>query len=163
MTFAALDARANQLAHYLQRQGISAETRVAIALPRRAELVIALLAVLKAGGAYVPLDPQYPQERLSFMLADAGAALLLTTQALLPTLPTHAAAVVCLDRDRAALAGERTDNPHAATCAQHLAYVIYTSGSTGRPKGVAITHHSAATFLHWAHEVFSAAELAGVL
>src|SRR5437762_12011216 len=104
MTFAALDARANQLAHYLQRQGISAETRVAIALPRRAELVVALLAVLKAGGAYVPLDPQYPQERLSFMLEDAGASLLLTTPELRSRLPVGAAHVLCPAQAQAALA-----------------------------------------------------------
>ena len=163
LTYRELDERSNQLAHYLRALGIGPETLVGILMDRSAEMIVALLGVLKAGGAYVPLDPQYPRERVSWVLEDAGIAVLLTEQQYVKDLPSHRAQVVCVDRDRETIAQHSKEHFESGVTADNLAYVIYTSGSTGRPKGVAITHHSAGVLIHWAHESFSVAELAGVL
>ena len=98
LTYGELNARANQLAHHLRSCGIGPETVVGLCVERSLEMMVGLLGILKAGGAYLPLDPTYPQERLAFMLADAGATLLLTQANLADALP-HAAQVFCLDRD----------------------------------------------------------------
>src|SRR5258706_4032183 len=104
------------------------------------EMVLGIIGMLKAGGAYLPLDPSYQAERLSFMLADAGAAVLLTHSALRDRLGVHSARVVELDREADAIAAQPSLAPAASVQPQNLAYVIYTSGSTGTPKGVAVTH-----------------------
>ena len=141
VTYRQLDRRANRLARYLRRLGIGPEVRVGLALERSAEMVIALLAILKSGGAYVPLDPDYPRERLSFMLRDAGCAAVLTRRGLTPAevAPSHVR-VVCLDAIAEGIAGESPERPPSAARADNLAYVIYTSGSTGLPKGAMIRH-----------------------
>ena len=163
-TYRELNRRANQLAHYLRTLGVGPETLVAVMMERSAELIFTLLGVLKAGGAYVPLDPAYPRERLRFMLEDTRAPVLLTQARLLDQVPAaHDARVVRVDADREEIVGGDEADPARTACAEHLAYVIYTSGSTGRPKGVAIEHHSAATFVRWAREVFDPAQLSGVL
>ena len=141
LTYAELNARANQLAHHLRARGVGAESRVGMLLERSAEMVVALLAVLKAGGCYVPLDPRYPGERIAFMLEDAGASVLLTQSSLAETLPAGQAGIVRLDAEWPAVAGLSAENP-PPTPAADLAYVIYTSGSTGKPKGVMIEHGS---------------------
>ncbi len=138
LSYAELDRESDRLAHHLRRLGVGVESRVAIWLERSPELVVAGLAVLKAGGAFVPLDPAYPVERLAFMLADSGARVVLTREALAGRIPAHEASLVLLDRDPIAAAPQeapRVEVPREAT-----AYVIYTSGSTGRPKGVAVPH-----------------------
>ncbi|HEY0019293.1 MAG TPA: amino acid adenylation domain-containing protein, partial [Longimicrobium sp.] len=142
--YGALNARANRLAHHLARRGVGPETRVGICLERGPEMVVAILAVLKAGGAYVPLDPAYPAERLSYMLADCGASVLLTQAALRGALSASASVqVVDVDAARAEIAAESAENPERGVPPRALAYVIYTSGSTGRPKGVAVEHGAA--------------------
>ncbi|TCP57969.1 amino acid adenylation domain-containing protein [Tumebacillus sp. BK434] len=163
LTYAELNERANRLAHLLQQKGIGAESLVGICLERTLELPVAILAVLKAGGAYVPLDPNYPAERILYTLEDANVALLLTEAKLLDRLHHHTGERLCLDQFGAALAAAQADNPHSDATPNSLAYVIYTSGSTGRPKGVAIEHHSASTLVHWARDVYTADEYAGVL
>jgi len=140
LTYRELNRRANQLAHYLRKQGVGPEALVGICLERSIETVVALLGILKAGGAYVPLDPAYPKERLSFMLEDTQVPVLLTQQRLIGKLPEHRAQVICLDTGWQAIAQESEENPISGTTAENLAYVIYTSGSTGRPKGVAVPH-----------------------
>ena len=142
LTYAELNARANQLAHHLQSLGVGAETRVGLCVERSIEMVVGLLAILKAGGAYVPLDPTYPKARLDFMLQDAQIAVLLTQHHLVEHLPMTCLSVVCLDRDWATIAQSPTHTPNATTTAESLAYVIYTSGSTGQPKGVMIQHNN---------------------
>jgi amino acid adenylation domain-containing protein len=142
---------------------VGAEVRVGVLVERSVEMVVALLGIMKAGGAYVPLDPQYPQQRLAFMLEDAGCSVLLTQEHLLETVPAHTAQVVCLDAEREAIAAQDRSPLPALQGPDNLAYVIYTSGSTGTPKGVAITHRSAVTLLRWAHDTFSDEHLAGVL
>ena len=147
LTYSELNARSNQLAHYLRSAGVGAETLVALLVDRGIEMTVALLGVLKAGGAYVPLDPQYPSERLSFMLEDTAAPVLLTQSGLVGKLTPHDARVLCLDLEAELIARESRVTPISLTCSQNLAYVIYTSGSTGRPKGVMISHESVVNFL----------------
>jgi len=144
LTYRELHDRAEDLARRLRDLGVGPETRVAVCLPRTAELVVALLAVLKAGGAYVPLDPAYPEERRRYMLEDSGAAVWIG------------------EGGAAAWGSPGTGLGDSRPSPDNLAYLIYTSGSTGRPKGVAITHRSAVALLHWARAVFSPAELRGV-
>ncbi len=163
LSYEELNERANQLAHYLRGHGVGPETLVGVLLERSPLMIIAMLGVLKSGGAYVPLDISYPSERLQFTLEDARAHVLLTQAEWLDALPENEARIVCLDREWPKIARERMDNPERSVTDTALAYVIYTSGSTGRPKGVAIEHRSAAAFIHWAKELFSAEHLAGVL
>ncbi|MDZ7307314.1 MAG: amino acid adenylation domain-containing protein [candidate division KSB1 bacterium] len=143
LTYRELNARANQLAHYLQHRGVGPEVLVGLSLERSPDMLVALLAILKAGGAYLPLDPNLPAGRLAFMLADSGAALLLTQRALAQRLPLPAGLpVICLDEQWRQIAAESAENPVNSAGPDHLAYVIYTSGSTGRPKGVLVTQGS---------------------
>ncbi|MFI8418736.1 amino acid adenylation domain-containing protein [Streptomyces sp. NPDC085479] len=143
LTYAELDAAANRLARHLGDLGTRAEDVVAVALPRSPELVVALLAVMKAGAAYLPLDADHPQDRIAYMLDDAGARTVVTTTGLaadLPRLPdvTH----LLLDAPATADALARLDagRPGVPVALDQAAYVIYTSGSTGRPKGVVVPH-----------------------
>jgi len=170
LTYQELDARASELAEELRRLGARPESIVAVKLPRTAELIVALLGVLKAGAAYLPLDPGYPEERIAFMLEDAGAGILLE--------PSPSPRVETRGYEHGRPSGTES------TCISHLrpigtaaflapgfnpgyagglAYLIYTSGSTGRPKGVAIEHAAAIRLVAWAGRAFSPEELRGVL
>jgi amino acid adenylation domain-containing protein len=149
LTYGELNRRANQLAHYLRRFGVRAETPVCVCFERSVELVVATLAVVKAGGAYVPLDPSNPAERLSFMLKDSGAPFLLTREALRGLFDAGGTEVVSLDREWAAVALESGDDPEGGAAPDNLAYVVYTSGSTGVPKGVEVAHASLANLTRW--------------
>ncbi|WP_405738349.1 amino acid adenylation domain-containing protein [Streptomyces sp. NBC_01525] len=142
LTYAELDARANRLAHHLIARGAGPERLVALALPRSAALVTAVLAVSKAGAAYLPLDPDYPRRRLDLTLADAAPDCVLTTAEFAGRLSAGEAAVVLLDDPATAAALEDGDGiaPAPALLPDHPAYVIYTSGSTGTPKGVVVPH-----------------------
>jgi amino acid adenylation domain-containing protein/non-ribosomal peptide synthase protein (TIGR01720 family) len=142
LAYGELNERANRLARHLVSLGVGRETRVGICLERGAEMIVAMLAVLKAGGAYVPLDPGYPAERLAWMTADSGAAVLVTRDALRGALSdvSPGARVVSVDGDAGLVAACGAGNPPAASGPGSLAYVIYTSGSTGTPKGVAAEH-----------------------
>jgi len=140
LTYGELNRRANRLAHYLRRQGVSPEALVGICMERSVEMMVGVLGVLKAGGAYVPLDPAYPKERLEFLLTDTQAHFLLTQKSVMPVLPGHGAQAVYLDEDWGLIGQESTENPDSVTGPDNLAYVIYTSGSTGTPKGVMVSH-----------------------
>lgn len=142
LTYRELNQRANQLAHYLRKQGVGPEVLVGLMMERSVEMVIGMLGILKAGGAYVPLDATYPQQRLSFMVEDAGLKLVVTEERWTGLLAERGAHAVPLDTMRDLIAEEDTRDPAHEAAARNLAYVIYTSGSTGTPKGVMIQHSS---------------------
>jgi amino acid adenylation domain-containing protein len=145
LTYAELNRRANQVAHHLRRRAVGPEVIVGLLLERSIEAIVAMLGVLKVGGAYLPLDPSNPDERLSFILEDSGAPVLLTQAHLADQLQTaHNIQQICLDTEWEVMAGESDRNPVNEATAGNLAYVIYTSGSTGKPKGVLISNEAIA-------------------
>ncbi|WP_228123236.1 non-ribosomal peptide synthetase [Streptomyces olivaceus] len=151
-TYAELNARANRLAHALIGRGVGPEQRVALALPRSAEQVVAVLAVLKAGGAYVPVDPDYPAARIAYLLRDARPALLVTTSRFADLPGADGVERLLLDTagpdgpdgadDLDDLDGLPDTDPEVPLDPDHAAYVIHTSGSTGEPKGVVVPHRN---------------------
>ncbi|MBN3897494.1 MAG: amino acid adenylation domain-containing protein [Nostoc sp. NOS(2021)] len=169
LTYRQLNQRVNQLAHYLQKQGVTKETLVAICLERSVEMVVGILAVLKAGGAYIPIDPSYPVDRLGFMLSDSQVSLIISHSSLVNSFkqitndkePFRASAVapqdrtasqmtvIFLDNEWEFIKQESQDNPVSISSGDNLAYIIYTSGSTGTPKGVLGTHRGTVNGLHW--------------
>ncbi|HEV2964148.1 MAG TPA: amino acid adenylation domain-containing protein [Candidatus Angelobacter sp.] len=142
-SYAELNRRSNQLAHYLQSLGIGPETRAGIALPRSAEMIVAALAVLKAGGAYVPIDPGYPMQRFRYLAEDSRISVLLTHRAVPEGLNLKAMNVVPLENHWSRVTEGLEHIPKTKTESSNLAYLIYTSGSTGKPKGVMISHENA--------------------
>ncbi|MGP1384060.1 MAG: amino acid adenylation domain-containing protein [Thainema sp.] len=147
LSYAQLNQQANQLAHCLQQQGVTADTPVVLYLERSCNLMVGLLGILKAGGAYLPLDPALPSAGIMQRLNDAQAPVIVTQSSLLDTLPETTAQVVCLDRDWSEIARYSTENPNSSIQPEHLAYLIYTSGSTGQPKGVAVEHRHVLNYL----------------
>lgn len=153
LSYAQLNAKANQLARYLRKMGVKPEVVVGICIERSLEMIIGILGILKAGGVYFPIDPSYPEERKAFLLADGAPAVVLTQMSLLNAIPPGDVKCVCLDRDWSLVAEQSTENLPSVSTPANLAYVIYTSGSTGKPKGVAISHrnvvHSTAARLNY--------------
>lgn len=155
LTYDELNARANQLAHYLLSLGVGPETLVGVFLDHSLEQMVALLGVLKTGAAYVPLEPTLPAARLSFMLADTGVPVVLTVQALAESLAGTNMQVVCMGGVAEELAGQSASNPSTAVGPDNLAYVIYTSGSTGQPKGVMVPHRALCNHMAWMQQRFT--------
>jgi amino acid adenylation domain-containing protein len=154
LTYNELNQKANQLARHLQTLSVAPETVVGIYMERSLEMVIGILGVLKSGAAYVPLDPEYPKERLSFILDDTRATVLLTHVEMRHDLPPFNGSVVRLDADCTAIALQEVENPVSPVTPDNLAYVIYTSGSTGRAKGVMISHRSICNRLLWMQDAY---------
>ncbi|OLS62232.1 non-ribosomal peptide synthetase [Pseudomonas putida] len=148
LSYAQLNAYANQLAHKLRELGVGPDVLVGVAVERGPEMVVSLLAILKAGGAYVPLDPDFPRDRLAYMMQDSGLQLLLSQTSLLEqlTIP-QGVQTLCVDQSGDWLAGYASDDLPATASPGNLAYAIYTSGSTGLPKGVTIHHQALVNFL----------------
>ena len=142
LTYGELEAESNRLAHHLRGRGIVPGDLVALAVERSLAMIPAILGILKSGASYLPLDPAYPEQRLSFMLADSGARLLLGQERWLDRLPASGLPRVSLERDREAIASAPATVPSPPPGPGDIAYVMYTSGSTGRPKGVAVTHRN---------------------
>lgn len=140
MSYAELNARANQLARYITRMGVGPDVLVGLCMERSLDMVVGILGIVKAGGAYLPLDPRYPKDRLAFMVEDAKPPVILTQYDLKEMLPDVASQVIALDADWAEVEREETGDLVCAARPENLAYIIYTSGSTGRPKGCQITH-----------------------
>ena len=148
LTYEAVNARANRLAHHLVARGVTPGTRVGLCLDRSLELVVSILAVLKAGGAYAPLGSRSPSDRLTSMLDDLEVPVVLTHQrfrqrlalALTRTTKAASARVICLDADEQSIGGESERNLRIPSRAEAVAYISFTSGSTGRPKGVCVPH-----------------------
>ncbi|WP_445634041.1 Amino acid adenylation domain protein [Nostoc sp. DSM 114161] len=149
LTYHQLNYKVNQLANYLQKQGVTKETLVAICLERSIDMVVGILAILKAGGAYIPLDPSYPVERLNFMLSDSQTSILISNQEILEKLSLFSPKNICLDIHKDEIAQQSPENPINISKPDNLAYIIYTSGSTGKPKGVLGTHRGTVNGLHW--------------
>ncbi|MDM8558174.1 amino acid adenylation domain-containing protein [Candidatus Parabeggiatoa sp. HSG14] len=149
LTYKELNAKANQLAHYLQTLGVKPEILVGIYIERSIEMIVGILGILKAGGAYVPLEPSYPKERIAFMLDDAKVPVLLTQNKLVDELPDYKAQIICLDTNWETISQQCEDNLITGVQYNNLAYVIYTSGSTGKPKGVLVPHQGLLNLVFW--------------
>jgi amino acid adenylation domain-containing protein len=163
LSYAELNARANQLASYLQKRDVGPEVAVGLLVERSVNMLVGILGILKAGAAYVPMDPAYPAGRLVHILREAHTPFLLTQENLVRSLPALHVDVIRFDADARAIAKEPTKNPSTTLRPENLAYVLFTSGSIGGPKGVALEHRSASNLVHWAQTVFTAEELWGTL
>ncbi|MFI5218625.1 MAG: amino acid adenylation domain-containing protein [Bacteroidia bacterium] len=163
ISYIELNSRANMLAHYLRKNKISNDVLVGICIERSVELIVAMLAVLKAGGAYVPLDPSYPADRITFILDDSNAPVLITTSGIQQQIKGDKSKVILIDKDRDEIEKESRENPAHINKPSDLAYIIYTSGSTGKPKGVSIEHKSDIALFEWGKTIYSLKDLDGVL
>ncbi|HLA43372.1 MAG TPA: AMP-binding protein, partial [Aggregatilineales bacterium] len=151
VSYGELNTRANQMAHRLRELGVKRDALIGIYMQRSLEMVMSLVAIYKSGGAYVPLDPAYPEDRLSYMLSDSGAQIVLTQSALMDRLPETDARVLAVDvEDFSAYPADNLPDGEP----DQLAYVIYTSGSTGKPKGVLLEHCSVVNYILAARERF---------
>lgn len=147
LTYAELNQRSNQLAHYLRKNGVQPNTLVGVCLEPSIATIITLLAILKAGGAFVPIDPTYPSERIALILKDSKIPALITEQQYVVDLPIHNAASIYLNSRWPKISQESGENLDLPLSLENLAYVIYTSGTTGKPKGVMIEHQSLINFV----------------
>ncbi len=148
LSYRELNERSNQLGRYLRDQGVQADTLVGICLERSLEMLVGILGILKSGAAYVPIDPDYPQDRISYMVGDAGMKQVLSSSSSHKVLEQYGdLSVVLLDTDLGRMSNYSTENLSVAVRPSDLAYVIYTSGSTGNPKGVSVNHISLLNFL----------------
>ncbi len=151
LTYHQLNARANQLAHYLRTQGAEPGTIIGICMEYSIEMIVGLLGILKAGSAYTPLDPNYPAERLSTMISDAQPLLVLTQSHLQTRLPNKTQ-FIAVDQATDLLKAQPIENPSITVklpTADDLIYVLFTSGSTGRPKGAGVYHRSFTNLVQW--------------
>jgi amino acid adenylation domain-containing protein len=164
LSYGELNARANQLGHYLYGLGVRPGQRVALCLERSLEMIVSVLGILKAGGAYVPLDPQYPVERLAYMLSDSAPVAALThtpvsarLAAALSFAQQHSVPMIHVDTDTPRWTGNSRENPDPRALgltSRDLAYIIYTSGSTGNPKGIVVSHRPVINLIQWVNETF---------
>ena len=154
LTYAELNGRANQLAHFLRAAGVGPESLVGLFLERGVDLLVGLLGIVKSGGAYVPLDLAYPRDRLTFIAEDACASIVLSSASASGTLDQGSTRVVKLDHDWPRISEHPDTNPSNVTHAGSLAYVIYTSGSTGKPKGCQVTHGNVVRLFEATHAWF---------
>ncbi len=154
LTYEELNSRANQVAHYLIRNGIKPNQVVGLCMERSPEMIIATLGILKAGGAYLPIEPSYPEERVRFMVEDTSITVLLTQKQLEQRFAPYNVTTLSLDKDWITIENEPDSNPELNINPDTLAYIIYTSGSTGKPKGVMIRHRNVINYVLYARKFF---------
>lgn len=152
ISYAALDQRANRLAHQLLRAGLLPEAVVALRFERSIAFVVSALAVLKAGGSYLPLDVNLPIARQEFLLQDSGARFALMDKEFIPTIAEWSGWSVAVEDEEVSPDPLAEATPAVPSNPRRRAYVIYTSGSTGQPKGVEIEHHSLTNLVCFYHE-----------
>ncbi len=155
LSYAELDARVNQLSHYLKGKGVVPGMLVPVCVERSFEMLVSLLAIMKSGGAYVPIDPSYPKSRISFVLEDCEASVILADNKTVGLFSNSEVTLINLNQDHTSIAGESTEAAEVSISADMLCYMIYTSGSTGKPKGVMIEHGSLLNRLQWAGDYFN--------
>jgi amino acid adenylation domain-containing protein len=158
LSYAELNARANQLAHYLQKFGVGPEKPVVLNLERSVETLTGLLAILKAGGAYVPLEGPQPKQRLTAILEETNAPVIVTQSSLKEQFDGRNEQVISIDSDWSTISRESSENPSASVHEDNLAYIIYTSGSTGKAKGVAVEHRQLTNYFYAIRERLSVAD-----
>ena len=156
-TYSEAETLANKFAHYLKEKGVAPEEKVAILLPRCAEVYIVMLGILKAGGAYIPLDPEIPAERVNFIMEDSGAKLLITSGEILERILGKLSSFPLFDLDllTTLLNGYPGTKPEGLNRSRNdLCYIIYTSGTTGNPKGVLLEHRNAVNYIEGALKIY---------
>ena len=149
LSYLALNERANQLAHWLQANGVAPGARVAICLDRSANMLVSLWAVLKAGACYVPVEAGYPQERIRYMVEDAGVSAVITQACLVSRFSDYNGAILSVDEAASELNRQPVANLNLSIAGNDPMYVIYTSGSTGQPKGAQVIHRSELNLQQW--------------
>ncbi|HET7177800.1 MAG TPA: amino acid adenylation domain-containing protein, partial [Solirubrobacterales bacterium] len=149
LTYRELNGMANRLAHWLRRQGVGPDVLVGICVDRNWSMVVSLLGVLKAGGAALAIDLTYPEERQRYVIEDAGLALLITEDKMLPQLPDTGIPRWSIDAEWPRLDGESEADPEPWGSPDCAMYALYTSGSTGLPKGVIYPHRAFVNLLEW--------------
>lgn len=163
LTYGELNSRANRLAHHLRGLGAGPEAVVGMSLERSLDAIVTMLAIWKSGAAYLPLDPALPEERLRFMLAETGAAFIVTRKSMPSSLPTDASRMIYLDSDAPAIERQPDGDPSGGAAESNLAVVLFTSGSTGKPKGVMLPHRGLRHRLLWGREIYRLTEADRVL
>lgn len=146
ITYKELNSKANQLAHYLKKQGVQPDFVVGLCVERSLEMIVGLLGILKAGGAYLPLESNLPTEAINLRLQEAKTSLVITQQSLINRF--EKVKVIAIDTDWENIVGESDENPHTDVTPENLIYVIFTSGSTGKPKGVATEHRQLFNYIN---------------
>ncbi|MCP3065857.1 amino acid adenylation domain-containing protein, partial [Myxococcus sp. K38C18041901] len=159
VTYSQLEERSNQLAHHLRALGVLPGSRVAVRLDRSADLIVSLLAVLKAGAAYVPLDKAWPSERLSFVLRESAAGVLISHSDVADDLPAFGAVLLIVDEEASRISRRPTTPIASEVTGDDLAYVMFTSGSTGEPKGVCVPHRGVTRLVSSSFIRFGASEV----
>ncbi|MFI4919666.1 MAG: amino acid adenylation domain-containing protein, partial [Legionellales bacterium] len=149
LTYAALNKKANQLAHYLLAKGVMPDTPIALCMNRSLDLLVAILAILKAGGAYLPIDPAQPQQRLLHILKDSQAPIVITNSSIKNTFASYAGVLILIDHEAEFINKQEPSNLNLMIAEEQLAYIMYTSGSSGVPKGVLIEHKSVVNYCSW--------------
>ena len=155
VTYKELNERSNQVSHFLMTNGVGREKLIAVCIERGIEMVIGILGILKSGAAYIPIDPEYPQERISYMVEDSMASIVLTSNTARSRIPALEGIDIIQLNDNPAIDRQSKHNISTNIDPRQLAYVIYTSGSTGKPKGVMIEHQNVSSFIFWSRDEFS--------
>jgi len=157
VSYAELNRRANQLAHYLIARGVTAQQPVGVSMEMSPDLIVTILAIMKSGGTYLPLDPYYPMDRIAYIIKESGVNLIVSQESLREANLRYEADFIWIDLESGQLASESSENPANDVDPGHLVYLMYTSGSTGKPKGVMVPHRGACNYVLWMKHRFSLA------